>query len=174
VRRKRPDAARLDFEELVADLTADVWLLCRHLGDASVAEDLTQETFLRAYRSLPGFRGECAPRTWVFSIARRVCADHVQRARRDRRLTAMAALDRGQVTEADRSGEVALWALVDGLAPDRRAAFVLTQVFGLSYEETAAVCDCAVGTVRSRVARARADLVRDHGGHDERAVPGGG
>ncbi|MGH9034928.1 MAG: sigma factor-like helix-turn-helix DNA-binding protein, partial [Acidimicrobiia bacterium] len=49
--------------------------------------------------------------------------------------------------------------LLAGLDPDRRQAFVLTQVLGLSYGETAAVCDCPVGTIRSRVARARADLI---------------
>jgi RNA polymerase sigma-70 factor (ECF subfamily) len=58
-----------------------------------------------------------------------------------------------------RTGEVEIDEAVAALDPDRRAAFVLTQVVGLSYAETAAVCEVPVGTIRSRVARARADLV---------------
>lgn len=151
---------RPDFDQLVGDLSADVWLLCRHLGDQQSAEDLTQETFLRAYKSLPRYRGDASPRTWVFSIARRVCADHVQRVQRDRALIKRVQLDAAAPTSSgDNASEVALWDLVDGLEPDRRAAFVLTQVFGLPYAEAAEVCDCPVGTIRSRVARSRTDLV---------------
>ena len=63
------------------------------------------------------------------------------------------------VVVPDPSGELALSALLAGLGPERREAFVLTQILGLSYGETASICGCELGTVRSRVARARADLV---------------
>jgi RNA polymerase sigma-70 factor (ECF subfamily) len=59
----------------------------------------------------------------------------------------------------DPSGEVALYDLLAGLDPDRRAAFVLTQVLGHSYAEAATICGCEVGTIRSRVSRARGDLI---------------
>jgi RNA polymerase sigma-70 factor (ECF subfamily) len=65
---------------------------------------------------------------------------------------------------ADPAESVALRGLLDVLDPDRREAFVLTQVVGLSYAEAADVCNCPVGTIRSRVARARADLVDAHDG----------
>jgi RNA polymerase sigma-70 factor, ECF subfamily len=147
------------FEALVRDLATDVWRLCRHLGDAGSAEDLTQETFLRVHSALPGFRGDASVRTWVFSIARRVCADHVRRQRKERALTEIATREQTLLTEPDSTNEVSLWDLVARLSPDRRAAFVLTQIFGLSYDEAARVCDCAIGTIRSRVSRARADLI---------------
>jgi RNA polymerase sigma-70 factor (ECF subfamily) len=157
---------RPEFEDLVRELTTDVWLLCRQLGDVDAAEDLTQDTFLRIHTALPGFRGEASVRTWVFSIARRVCADHVQRRQRERALNerVASAARVGRATVTDAGGEVALWGLVGELSPDRRAAFVLTQMFGLSYEETATVCGCPIGTIRSRVARARDDLIDAHGG----------
>ncbi len=161
MRGDRPRQSIPSFEELVELFTPDVWLLCRHLGDQASAEDLTQETFLRVFKALPGFRGESSPRTWVLAIARRVCADHVQRQRRDRLLTALAAREAAHATTpADPAGERALWDLVARLPQERRAAFVLTQVFGLTYQEAAEVCDCAIGTIRSRVGRARADLIR--------------
>jgi len=120
------------------------------------ADDVTQEVFLRAYRALPAFRGDSSARTWLLSIARRTCADAVRDLRRRRRL---AALMERPVTEPDFARSVSVEALLDGLDPERRVAFVLTQVIGLSYVEAAEVCDCPIGTIRSRVARARADLV---------------
>jgi RNA polymerase sigma-70 factor (ECF subfamily) len=162
-----------EFEDLVRELTSDVWLLCRHLGDVDAAEDLTQETFLRVHTALPGFRGDSSPRTWVFSIARRVCADHVRRRQRERALTerVASAARVGPATVPAAAGELALWGLVGELPTDRRAAFVLTQVFGLSYQEAATVCDCAIGTIRSRVARARADLIEAHIGRGRERRP---
>lgn len=149
-RRGDPSAA----SAFVRATQADVWRLCAHLGSVQTAEDLTQETYARAFASLHRFLGRSSARTWLLSIARRVCADAVRSARRDRRLDVPAA-----ASVADPAGAVAVRALVAGLEPERREAFVLTQVLGLSYAEAADVCSCPVGTIRSRVARARADLV---------------
>jgi RNA polymerase sigma-70 factor (ECF subfamily) len=88
-----------------------------------------------------------------------VCADAVRDAQRVRRLEVPAS-----EPAEDPAGSVAMRALVAALEPDRREAFVLTQVVGLSYAEAADVCSCPVGTIRSRVARARADLVDALGG----------
>lgn len=154
---------------------AEVWRMCAHLGDRRYADDLTQETFLRAFRSLPRFAGRSSARTWLLSIARRVCADHIREIRRRPRVVAPLLAEPGTGDGADGvvagagrdSGDVAdgvvLRALVDSLDPDRREAFVLTQVIGLSYADAASVCGCPVGTIRSRVARARDDLVRGLG-----------
>src|SRR3712207_4017739 len=71
---------------LVRATQSDVWRLCAALGDRQSADDLTQETYLRAFGSLHRFEGRSSLRTWLLSIARRVCADAV-RSRRRRRLT---------------------------------------------------------------------------------------
>ena len=147
---------------LVRRTQSDVWRLCAALGDPGSADDLTQETFLRAFGSLHRFEHRSSVRTWLLVIARRVCADAV-RSRRRRRLTlvgdehleALAGTD-----GADRVAERATVAdLLTRLDADRREAFVLTQLLGLPYAEAAEVAGCPVGTIRSRVARARADLV---------------
>jgi RNA polymerase sigma-70 factor (ECF subfamily) len=147
--------------EFVRQTQAQLWRMLVALSDREVAEDLVQETYARAFRSLPGFRGESPIRPWLLSIARRVAADHIRTARTRPQTDPRAALDddiapavRGDLAEA-----VVLRGLVAALDLDRRAAFVLTQLLGLSYLEVAWICDCPVGTVRSRVARARDDLV---------------
>lgn len=76
-----------------------------------------------------------------------------------RRRRLLAARGRPADPEPDPAGALSVEALLRGLESDRRLAFVLTQVLGLSYAEAAEVCGCPVGTIRSRVARARADLV---------------
>lgn len=135
-----------------------------HLIDAREAEDLRQETYLRAMRSLPRFAARSSARTWLLAIARRVAADHIRAVVRRPRTTAVA--DWQQTAEAATAAhgprfdeELVLTRLLAGLTVERREAFVATQVLGLSYVEAAQVCDCPVGTIRSRVARARADLV---------------
>lgn len=133
---------------------SDVWRLCRHLGDHDRADDLTQDVYVRVLHSLRGYRGEAPVRSWLFSIVRRVVAeDLAQRARRRR----TPVLDREP--QHDPHGAVALHALLGELDGDRRLAFVLTQVLGYTYAEAAEVCECPVGTIRSRVARAREALV---------------
>jgi len=161
---------------LVRATQSDVWRLCAALGDRASADDLTQETYLRAFGSLHRFENRSSLRTWLLSIARRVCADAV-RARRRRRVTLVrddADLEGLAVAEGhtDRTAEGAVVAdLLARLDPDRREAFVLTQLLGLPYAEAAEVAGCPVGTIRSRVARARADLVEslDHTRKDDAA-----
>ncbi|MET7747496.1 sigma-70 family RNA polymerase sigma factor [Micromonospora sp. NPDC005367] len=126
----------------------------------SEADDLAQETFLRAVRSLPSFAGRSSARTWLLAIARRVAVDHVRAAMSRPRTVPMP--DGYDTTDAARGGferQVVLERLIAALPDDRREAFVATQVLGLSYAEAAEVCDCPVGTIRSRVARAREDLL---------------
>jgi RNA polymerase sigma-70 factor (ECF subfamily) len=137
---------------------ADVWRLARHLVGPDEADDVTQDTFVRAWRALPGFRGDSSARTWLLSIARRSCADAIRRNVRRRRLTERVA-DAGTGAATDASGAHAVSALVDELPRDQRAAFVLTQIVGCSYAEAAEACGVPVGTIRSRVARAREQLV---------------
>ncbi|AVT34523.1 RNA polymerase subunit sigma [Plantactinospora sp. BC1] len=160
-------AARGDRQAAAAFVAAtqrDVWRFLAHLSSPAEADDLTQETYLRALRSLPTFAGRSSAATWLFTIARRVAVDQVRAAAARPRLVAgsdwQKAADTDRADETSRFEEgVILRHLLDGLATERREAFVATQVLGLSYEEAARVCDCPVGTIRSRVARAREDLV---------------
>jgi RNA polymerase sigma-70 factor (ECF subfamily) len=134
----------------------DVWRACAWLVDRAEADDLVQETFLRALRALPAFRAESSARTWLLVITRRTCADALRQRKRRRRLQHRLPAADSETPDATR--RVALEALVDALAPERREAFVLTQLLGCSYEDAAVTCDVPVGTIRSRVARARNDL----------------
>ena len=158
---------------------SDVWRLCAALGDRDSADDLTQETYARAFASLHRFEGRSSLRTWLLAIARRVCADAV-RSRRRRRLTLVrddADLEAlSPADTADRVGEgAAVTDLLGRLDPERREAFALTQLLGLSYADAAEVAGCPVGTIRSRVARARADLVEalDGSGRQRSGASGG-
>jgi RNA polymerase sigma-70 factor (ECF subfamily) len=148
---------------LVRATQSDVWRLCAALGDPQAADDLAQETYLRAFAALHRFEGRSSLRTWLLAIARRVCADALRSRRRrpfslvrdDTDLEALAGTD-----GTDHVGEGAVVGdLLDRLDVDRREAFVLTQLLGLSYAEAADVAGCPVGTIRSRVARARGDLI---------------
>ncbi|MFE7071640.1 sigma-70 family RNA polymerase sigma factor [Streptomyces sp. NPDC057620] len=152
-------------DRFVRALRPDVVRYLTHVGaDHQAADDLAQDTFLRALGSLHRFEGRSSARTWLLSIARRTVVDSVRYAAARPRLadtddwTACADLARPSGLPGFEEG-VALLDLLDTLAPERRQAFVLTQLAGLAYEEAAEFTGCAVGTIRSRVARARATLV---------------
>jgi RNA polymerase sigma-70 factor (ECF subfamily) len=135
---------------------AEVWRFTAGLVDPATADDLTQETYLRAFRALPDFAARSSARTWLLGIARRACADHIRAAVRRRRFDATVAEPE---PVPDPAGAVGAADLLRRLPEDRRAAFVLTQLLGLSYAEAATVEGVPVGTIRSRVARARTELV---------------
>lgn len=156
---QRGDAMALS--SLVRMTWSDVARLVVAVAGRDLAEDATQDAYLRAIRALPSFRGEASARTWLLSIARRAAVDAVRGAARRRRLSgrlrARAETATVDITVDDLSLTEQLLA---GLDPDQRTAFALTQLLGLSYADAAAVCGCPVGTIRSRVARARDHLAR--------------
>ncbi|MEW1750048.1 sigma-70 family RNA polymerase sigma factor [Streptomyces angustmyceticus] len=136
-----------------------------HLSrDAQAADDLVQDTYLRALRGLPGFEGRSSARTWLLTIARRTVADRIRANQARPRIAGLAdwqalAEQAQRETVPGFDEGVALTDILSALAPCRREAFVLTQLVGLPYAEAAAVVGCPVGTVRSRVARARETLI---------------
>jgi RNA polymerase sigma-70 factor (ECF subfamily) len=156
------EAARGTAEpaEFIRAAQGEVWRFCAALTKAQSADDLTQETLIRALRALPRFRGNSSARTWLLVIARRVVADHVRAQTRRRRLVERLRATAVESLAADPHAFVTPERLLGVLDSDRRDAFVLTQLIGLSYAEAAAVLGCPIGTIRSRVARAREDLVR--------------
>lgn len=162
---------RVALSQFIEATQRDVWRLVAYLAEPASADDLTQETFLRAIGALPRFKGRSTARTWLLSIARRVVVDHIRYNASRPRTVYVTDLDNavGRVRRGSRiENIVEVRMLLDGLDPERRVAMVLTQVLGLSYAEAAGVCGCPVGTIRSRVARARDDLLR--AGYEEEEV----
>jgi RNA polymerase sigma-70 factor (ECF subfamily) len=138
----------------------EVWRLAAAIVDSGSADDLAQETYLRAFRALPAFEARSSARTWLLGIARRACADHLRQVVRRRRLKDRLAAEAPLATPpADPGDGYDCADLIAGLPEERRGAFVLTQLLGLSYIEAAEVEGVPIGTIRSRVARARAELV---------------
>lgn len=146
----------------------DVWRFVASHTNAGEADDLTQETYLRVLRTLPRFERRSSLRTWMLVIARRVVIDHLRHQSTRPQVVPtpdwVADADRtahfpGPEDAASNASQLA-HQLLRRLAPDRREAMFLTQLLGMTYEEAAAVCGCPVGTIRSRVARGRDDLVR--------------
>jgi RNA polymerase sigma-70 factor (ECF subfamily) len=153
------DGAVDSVQAFIKATERDVRAFCLVVGRATETDDLVQETFIRAVVGLSTFRGESSARSWLLGIARHVCADDHRSSKRQ-----LAIVDRVRHTPSAHTGTphdgaLALHWLLYELERDQLEAFVLTQVQGLSYAETAQVCECAIGTIRSRVSRARARLV---------------
>ncbi|WP_344079169.1 sigma-70 family RNA polymerase sigma factor [Luedemannella helvata] len=163
---------------LVAATQSDLLRFLTYLVGAGIAEDLAQETYLRAMRALPSFAGLSSARTWLMSIARRTAVDHIRTATRRPRLANLTDWQSAaEAAPGQRQGGfedgVLLADLIRALPDERREAFVATQLLGMSYEEAAEVCECPIGTIRSRVARARGDLAAalgDAGGGRARRI----
>ncbi|MFB6436576.1 sigma-70 family RNA polymerase sigma factor [Streptomyces sp. NPDC056411] len=158
------DGDPVAVERFICASHRNVWRFVAHLsGDTSSADDLAQETFLRALTGLPRFAARSSARTWLLSIARRVVIDRYRSAAARPRI---ADVDDWQAVAEHRQPSglpgfddgLALSELLEALDGERRQAFVLTQLVGMPYADAAAVVGCPIGTVRSRVARARADL----------------
>ncbi len=153
----------LKYQQKVANLVS------RYVRDADEALDVTQEAFIKAYRALPGFRGDSAFYTWLYRIAVNTAKNHL--AAQSRRppqddieadvaeqMDAGAALkDRATPEQLAMQHDLAqaIKAALDHLPQDLRTAITLRELEGLSYEEIAQVMDCPIGTVRSRIFRAR-------------------
>lgn len=164
--RDGDEVARSAFVSRTID---DVWRYCAHLLDPARADDATQATYLRALRSLHAFRGDSSPRTWLLGVARNTCLDERRASARRRRLLDRVA-ERAASDARSTDGDLAAVEgdeLLAHLEPDRREAFVLTQLLGFSYDEAATTLGCPIGTVRSRVARARRDLLAAEAGTDD-------
>ena len=156
------DARRGDlhaFEVLVRRYQGDVWRLAFHLlHDEPLAEDATQEAFVRAYRFLPRYRGDSKFLTWLFSIARNCALDELRRAGRRRKVAdkleaqpPRAQLDQGTAIEVREA--------VESLPMDLREPIVLIDMLGATYRDVATMLDIPEGTIKSRVHRGREILV---------------
>lgn len=145
------DGDLLAFEELVRDYQADVWRFAYHFTrDRQMAEDVTQEAFLRAFRFLRTFRGDSKFTSWLFRIARN-CAMDALRRRSGEQTREQAPL----IGPPDPEARAQLHAALAAVSAEHREPFLLIEVFGLSYREAADVLNLRVGTVKSRMHRAR-------------------
>jgi RNA polymerase sigma-70 factor, ECF subfamily len=138
---------------------ADVYRLALHLvRDRPTAEDVTQEAFIHAFRSLGRFRGQSKFSTWLFRITRNCAVDAIRRRERQRRR------DQAMIPEdapvEDLTLRATLTQAIDGLPVELREPFVLIEVFGLSYREASGILSVLQGTLKSRMHRARQLLIR--------------
>ena len=144
----------------------------RYLGDRNDVQDVSQETFIKAYRAIPNFRGESAFYTWLYRIAINTAKNHlVSKSRRPPNIDIdiddgefqdnSAVLRDNKSTEASlatKQMEEVIFRAIENLPPELRVAVTLREFEGLSYEEIARMMDCPVGTVRSRIFRARESI----------------
>jgi RNA polymerase sigma-70 factor (ECF subfamily) len=154
------------FEELVMTYQHRVFgVALRMLGNRAEAEDVAQEAFVRAHRALGEFRGDAKLSTWLYAITSRLCLNRL--ASGERRMTRQGedallrlsdAGPRPDAAQERRELETALGRAIAELPEDRRIVVVLRDLEGLSYEEIAQVLELELGTVRSRLHRARAEL----------------
>jgi RNA polymerase sigma-70 factor (ECF subfamily) len=145
------------FATLVHFYQGPVWrYLQRLVGDASVAEDLTQEVFVRVFQRLDTFAGRARFSTWVFGIARNAGIDALRR--RDRRPRVVADVPADLAGDTGPARRVELGAALEELSVVQRDALLLVEVFGLSYREVADMTGTAEGTIKSRVHGARRRL----------------
>jgi RNA polymerase sigma-70 factor (ECF subfamily) len=148
-------------------------LIGRMVRDVDLVPDIAQETFIRAYRAIPQFRGESAFYTWLYRIAVNTAKKALGDLKRDPIVTESALASRDEDDETSRveneltDGETpdavlaskeiaaAVNSAIDALSEDLRQAITLREIEGLSYEEIAEMMNCPIGTVRSRIFRAR-------------------
>jgi len=154
------------FETLVITYQHRVFgVALRMLGSRAEAEDIAQETFLRAHRAVGEFRGEARLGTWLYAIASRLCLNRIASAPRRLERADDAALLRLPAPGADAASalerselEAALQQAIAALPEERRIVVVLRDLEGLDYEEVAEVLGLPLNTVRTRLHRARLDL----------------
>ncbi len=145
-------------------------LLSRFIRDPAEVEDVAQEAFVKAYRALPSFRGDSAFYTWLYRIGINTAKNHlVAMGRRAPTTTEFDADEAETFEDGDQLRDIntpeslmmsrqigeTVNAAMDGLPEELRTAITLREIEGLSYEEIAAIMNCPIGTVRSRIFRAR-------------------
>ncbi len=144
-------------------------LVSRFVRNHADAQDVTQEAFLKAYRAIPNFRGESAFYTWLYRIAVNTAKNYLAVQNRrpyemEQDIAEIEQIDAGTALKEQETPEHALLTMeiqdtivraIEGLPEDLHTAITLRELEGLSYEEIAEAMDCPIGTVRSRIFRAR-------------------
>ncbi|MHB1125718.1 MAG: RNA polymerase sigma factor [Bacillota bacterium] len=164
------------FEALVSRYQRQVYTVAyRFMGNHDDASDLAQEAFIRAFYSMKSFRGDSSFKTWIHQIVANVCRDELRKRQRQQTVS----LDEPYLTEdgpmarqasgwdlspeqlyEEKEGSEHLQKLIDELPPEYRMVLVMREIQDMSYEEIASQLDCSLGTVKSRLSRAR-KILRD-------------
>lgn len=161
--KKAFDALVLKYQQKIASLVS------RYVRDKDEVMDVVQEAFIKAYRALPGFRGESAFYTWLYRVAINTAKNYLATQGRrppndDIEAETAEQMDLGQKLKEHATPEnlalndeiaSTIQQAMDALPDELRTAIVLREIDGLSYEEIAQAMDCPIGTVRSRIFRAR-------------------
>jgi RNA polymerase sigma-70 factor (ECF subfamily) len=165
------------YDELVRTYSASIFHVAyRMLGDSAEASDTVQEIFLKVFRNIDGFKGEAALKTWIFKIAFSEILNRLRWWKRRHRFATMSLDDPPNGTGAgaghnvassgptpeevlqSKEQETAIQQALRKLSKEHRSIIVLRDIEGFSYNEIADVLGVSIGTVKSRLARARADL----------------
>jgi len=155
---------RRSSEQHWAHLYNYVYRMVRHREEA---EDIAQESFLRMAQDAAGAHlADDAARRWLFVVARNLCLDHLRRGARHPKASlddcdeARSAAPNAAEASADKEWEMRIREAMDQLSPEMREALILREYEGMDYAQIAAVAECSLGTVKSRLARAREDMRR--------------
>lgn len=159
------------FEELVTRYERKIYTVAyRLMGNCDDASDLTQEAFLRAFQAIKSFRGEASFLTWMCRITTNVCRDELRKRYRVQieSLDETITLNDGEIAKQVASNDPGpadlyerkelqdkIQGMINTLSPEFRLALILRDIQGLTYEEIAQQLDCSLGTVKSRINRAR-------------------
>ncbi len=165
------------FDLLVTKYQRKIFrLLSRLIRDAAEVEDVAQEAFIKAYRALPNFRGDSAFYTWLYRIAINTAKNHLVSQGRRAPTSTEADIDEAETFDdgehlrdlntpdsmlLSKQVAEAVNRAIDQLPEDLRTAIVLREIEGLSYEEIAETMNCPIGTVRSRIFRAREAIAQE-------------
>lgn len=136
-------------------------LAYRMMGSASAMDDVLQDAYVKAFKSITSFRGDSLFSTWLYSIVYRTCLDAIRKRERRRETGLQLVTDQPSTAARAEQRIVEISALESALAllsPDQRAVLLLVDADGLTYDEAAAVLDVNSGTIASRLSRARAAI----------------
>jgi RNA polymerase sigma-70 factor, ECF subfamily len=170
------------WEELVRLYTRRIYNLAyRYLRNASQAEDLTQEIFLRVYQTISSYRAETGSLTnWLLRVARNLIIDHYRQAKRYAGTSGSEELERLSLADPKQTGALervqrqqdchALWIALGKLSPELREAVVLRDLEELSYQEIESILAVPQGTVKSRINRGRLELAKAMRSNQEKNV----
>lgn len=159
------------FEQLVARYETKVYTIAyRYAGNHDDASDLAQEALIRVYRAIGGFRGESSFLTWLYRVVTNVCKDEMRRRARASVVSMDEMMERGKQPVPDKSAESLeeavlrkewqdeIQQVLNTLTHEHRTIIVMRDIQGYSYEEIASFLECSLGTVKSRLSRARNTL----------------
>ena len=156
------------FEQLISRYETKIYTIAyRYMGNYNDASDLAQEAFIRVYRSINSFRGESSFSTWLYRVVTNVCKDEMRRRSRQNTVSMDEMIEKGRAPAAENKHKPIeemilrkelqdeVQAVLNSLSDDYRTIVIMRDIQGYSYEEISHFLKCSLGTVKSRLNRAR-------------------